>query len=246
MTRFILTAACAALFAFGCGGSNLVPTGGAESTEEGAFLPQADTTGTVARVDNAGRLLLTDGRRVALAGIDLSSGADVCADEGLSYLRRLTVGGTVVVDACDASTADALSGMVVATTEEARAFVNVEMLRAGFAQIGGETLEGCGGEAAQARLDQAQSEAQAEGRGNFGTGPSACRLPPPTPEPVAGPGATPRTAPSPSPMPSPVPGASPLPIATPAPLVSPLPVVSPLPGPSPIGGGTTGMADAVR
>ncbi|HEY8370316.1 MAG TPA: hypothetical protein VIM86_13475, partial [Thermodesulfobacteriota bacterium] len=150
MTRFVLAAGCVVLLVSGCGGSNLVPSGGGGSTGGRAFVPDPDTTGTVERVDNAGRLVLTDGRLVSLAGVDLSTG-DVCADEGLTYLARLTVGATVAVDACDAAGAGEISGMVVATTEGGRVFVNVELLRSGFAQISGESLAGCGDEAAQAR-----------------------------------------------------------------------------------------------
>ncbi|HEX7127769.1 MAG TPA: hypothetical protein VF406_18590 [Thermodesulfobacteriota bacterium] len=272
MTRFVLAAGCVVLLGSGCGGSNLVPTGGAASTEGGAFVPERDMTGTVARVDNAGRLVLTDGRRLSLAGIDLPTG-DVCADEGFAFLRRLTVGGAVSVDVCDASGADESVGMVVATTEEGRAFVNVELLRSGFAQISGESLAGCGDEAAQARLERAQGEAQAEARGNFGSGPAACGLPPPTPEPIGGGGRAfgPRANPSPTaapffpfPMTSPVASASPVPIATPAPFATPIPVATPLPaaspspqpsrspvlapspGSSPGGGGTIGGTTAVR
>ncbi len=135
MRPFVLAAACAALLGYGCGGTNLVPAGGAEA--DGTFVPQADTTGVVTEVGPQGDLVLADGRRVTLAGIDLSTTADACAAEGRDHLERLTAGQAVAIDTCDVSGAggatDDLTAMVIVTTPGQEAFVNVEMLRAGFA-----------------------------------------------------------------------------------------------------------------
>ena len=162
MTRFsIFIAALAAV----------MPAAALAQTRPAACDLPAIATAPVARVSDGRTLVLTDGREVRLAGLELAPPDSAESITALEALRMLVSGQALILKAAAAKSEDRYGRLMAFVSKEDGISVQTEMLRHGHARVAARGITFC-----HAELFSAEREARENARGLWANARFAARI----------------------------------------------------------------------